>query len=151
MLTYKGDDTFKTTPGAIASIFVIAVLAAFSFYRVFIFLNRINPSVSKQGFFRDLNQEPLYRPQDYGFDIAFGIGAPLDPKYGYYTAYEVKYYYETVNSTTVRIKEKTALPFETCGNSSFQYPDQDEVTMYGINNYMCLKNKNMSLEGNYYS
>ena len=64
MLTYKGDDTFKTTPGAVASIFVIAVLASFSFYRGYIFLNRINPSVSKQGFFRDLDQEPLFRPQD---------------------------------------------------------------------------------------
>lgn len=41
----------------------------------------------------DLDKAGDYRPQDSGFDIAFGIGGPLDPKYGYYTVNQVHFYY----------------------------------------------------------
>ena len=32
-------------------------------------------------------------PNDYGFDLAFGIGQDLDPSIGFYTAYGVRFYY----------------------------------------------------------
>jgi hypothetical protein len=67
----------------------VAILFAFTIYRSYILFNRINPNVSKQGFFRDLDKEPPFKPYDYGFDMAFGIpgGKGLDNTYGYYTAY----------------------------------------------------------------
>ena len=78
-LTYKGKDTFTTLPGTFLSLLILATILAFTIYRGFILINRINPDVSQQSFLRDLNFEEPFRPQDYGFDFAFGIGYPLDP------------------------------------------------------------------------
>lgn len=88
-LSYRGDDNFKTTPGAFATLCVLSVLLAYVVYRSIILFNRINPDVSKKGLLRDLSSAHSFSPQDYGFDFAFGIGKPLDPKYGFYTAYEI--------------------------------------------------------------
>lgn len=39
----------------------------------------------------DLNDVETYTPfQDYGFDIAFGIGEELDPSYGEFKVQQVK-------------------------------------------------------------
>jgi hypothetical protein len=46
-LTYKGEQSFKTMPGAIVSVIVILVILAFSIYRCFAFVNRSDPSLSK--------------------------------------------------------------------------------------------------------
>jgi hypothetical protein len=61
-LTYKGEETFKTGPGAIASFLIIAVILSYGIYRSFIFFNRLNPDVSKKSFMRDLNIAEEYKP-----------------------------------------------------------------------------------------
>jgi hypothetical protein len=61
-LTYKGEDSFKTGPGAFASFLIIAVILSYATYRSYIFLNRLNPDVSKKGFMKDLNVAEEYRP-----------------------------------------------------------------------------------------
>ena len=58
-----------------------------------ILLTKANPTVSKKGLVRDLETAGSFHPQDYGFDIAFGIGQPLDPSFGYYKVQEIVYYY----------------------------------------------------------
>ena len=40
----------------------------------------------------NLNTQGPFQPQTMGFDFAFGIGEPLDPSIGYYTATEVIQY-----------------------------------------------------------
>jgi hypothetical protein len=86
-LTYKGQRTFKTTPGAIVSLSVISVLFAFTVYRLITFLNKEDPSVSKQSFMRNLDGERPLSPNYYGFEIAFGLGGnvELDPSIGYFS------------------------------------------------------------------
>jgi hypothetical protein len=73
-LTYRGSESFKTTSGALTSLFVLGVLLAYTAYRSYVLFNRINPDISKKGLMRDLNSEEPFRPQDFGFDLAFGIG-----------------------------------------------------------------------------
>ena len=73
-LTYKGDNSFKTTPGAVVSILITALLLAFSIYKLYVLVNRQDTNISKSSLMRDLKSEPAFRPQDYGFDFAFGIG-----------------------------------------------------------------------------
>lgn len=41
----------------------------------------------------DLNAEHAYKPYDYGFDFAFGIGVPIDATIGYYTVDEISFEY----------------------------------------------------------
>ena len=61
-LTYKGDDKFKTYPGAFGSLLLILILTAYAVYRGVILLNKMNPDVSKKSFLRDLNLAGEFRP-----------------------------------------------------------------------------------------
>ena len=78
-LTYKGVNKYKTSPGAVTSLIVIIVLTAYAGYKCYNLVNKINPNVSKQSFIRGLSKDPSFKPGEYGFDLAFGIGTPLDP------------------------------------------------------------------------
>ena len=88
-LTYKGEQNYKTIPGAIMSLIVILTILAFSTYKSIVFVTKQDPNVSKQVFTRDLDHEgPLY-PKDYGFNLAFGLKRPIDPKYGRFVVFKV--------------------------------------------------------------
>lgn len=54
-LTYKGDDSFKTLPGASASIIIIVLLLAFSVFRMIVLFTKSDPNISKASFQYDLN------------------------------------------------------------------------------------------------
>jgi hypothetical protein len=56
-LTYKGDSSFKTSPGAIISLIVLLAMVAFSSYKFSVFVNRQDPDVSRQTFLRNLDEE----------------------------------------------------------------------------------------------
>ena len=63
-LTYQGDDTYKTVPGASVSIVVFAVILAYAAYRALILFTLNDTEVSKTSFLRDLDQESPLRPFD---------------------------------------------------------------------------------------
>ena len=42
-LSYKGDDSFKTLPGALSSIIIVAILLAYSSFRSFVLFSKNNP------------------------------------------------------------------------------------------------------------
>lgn len=49
------------------------------------------------------------------------------------------------------MKTKTPLKFSPCGDSAFNYADQDEVAKYRINTFNCLNDdQNFELQGNFY-
>jgi hypothetical protein len=83
-LTYQGDDTFKTMPGASVSIVVFGVILAYALYRTIILVNLDDTKVSKKSFMRDLDEFPPFKPQDLGFEMAFGIRETLDPSIGFF-------------------------------------------------------------------
>ena len=88
-LTYKGRDTFTTFPGSLMSLIIIIIVAAITAFKIIDLVYRQNPSISQQIQMRDLDFEGPFHPQDYGFDFAFGVGAPMDPSYGSYQVNEV--------------------------------------------------------------
>ncbi len=51
----------------------------------------------------------------------------------------------------IRKKEKRELEIGRCGTELFQYPVKQDIIDYNIANLMCIKNKNYSLEGDFYS
>lgn len=61
-LTYKGESSFKTYPGATISLLVIGIMLVYSVYRTYVMLHKINPEVSKKSFLRDLNVAENYKP-----------------------------------------------------------------------------------------
>lgn len=57
---------------------------------------------------------------------------------------------QTVDEKQVRHKEKFDLQFETCGEKSFNYHDQQEVKTFGIQNFNCLTESDYDIIGNFY-
>ena len=77
-LTYKGEEYFKTYLGAIVSLLVFATILAYTLFRGYIWIQKINPSVSKKSLIRDVGTL-TYKPQELGFDFSLGVGRDLDP------------------------------------------------------------------------
>lgn len=153
-LTYKGDDTFKTTIGSVVSSCLLFLLTAWTLYRTFILFTKQNSQFNAFEYIQDLNKVGVFEPQSTGFDFAFGTGSSLDPSIGYYTVYNIDYYYTNNTDSSgnkVRLKNKTLLNITTCGNTYFNYSDQEEITKYSISNYMCVKDKDYKFQGDYYS
>lgn len=84
-LTWNGEDEYKTTLGASVSSVLIVILLIYSAYRVFYLVNRYNPTVSKTTLIRGPEDDLPFKPQEYGFDFAFGLERKLDPDYGFFT------------------------------------------------------------------
>jgi hypothetical protein len=104
---------------------------------------------------RDLEFEGAFRPQDYGFDFAFGVGAPIDPSYGSYQVNEVHSYLTNEilpNGERNRVKETRSIALTECGNQLFNLDNKENVKLYGIDKMMCVKDRDSyKIEGEYYS
>ena len=120
--------------------------------RVIVLATRNDTNVSSQSFILDLNTAGPFQPSTVAFDFAFGTGAPLDPTIAYYSVNQVHYYYgPTVDGVQTRPKNKTPLPIEPCGADYFMYDNTTQVQYNRIYEYMCITDKNYTLEGDFYS
>lgn len=54
-LTYKGEETFKTYPGAITSLMILSLVLLYGVFRSYLLIYRVDPEVSKKSFQRDLS------------------------------------------------------------------------------------------------
>ncbi len=61
-LTYKGDQSYKTIPGALMSLIVVLTIMAFGTYRCSVFVMKDDPNLSKQSFTRDLDRDDALIP-----------------------------------------------------------------------------------------
>ncbi len=127
-LTFKGEETFATWPGFIASIILIVVVGSFAVYRAMILFFRMNPNVSQQSFLQDLDTSGSYNPfiakspNGTTFDISFGIGKALDPTVGTLNVNYVEWKY-TETSPPKRYKVKSPVPFVPCADKYYNFPD----------------------------
>lgn len=119
-IKWDGKDEFKTSFGALVSLGLMLLLLAYTAYRLFYLVHRYNPTVTKTTLIRSVDEEIDFRPQDFGFDFAFGLGVPLDPTVGYFT---LNYLTQVVNGTQ-RIKTRNPINFTTCGTTYFNYSNQ---------------------------
>jgi len=71
--------------GAISSMILIMILAAYGSFKAFYMFNRMNPNISRVSLLRDMSDGEIFKPQEFGFDFAFGIGSHLNESFGYYT------------------------------------------------------------------
>lgn len=121
-------------------------MVAYTAFRGYYLVNRLAPGIAKTSLIRPPEEDISFRPQDTGFDFAFGLGKGLDPTIGFFS---VKFMRQTVDNGE-RIKNRTDLKFERCGSEHFNYVDQAEVKKYGINNYTCVTDDNYEIFGNFY-
>jgi hypothetical protein len=84
-LTWNGEDEYKTMFGASISWILRIVITAYLAYKFYILVARQDPDVTKSTGIRAPDEEVPFRPQDQGFDFAFGLKAPLDPSIGFFT------------------------------------------------------------------
>jgi hypothetical protein len=84
-LTWNGEDEYKTTLGASISWVLLIVLTIYLFYKFIKMVTRQDPDVTKTTGIRAPEDEEAFRPQDAGFDFAFGLRKLLDPAIGYFT------------------------------------------------------------------
>ena len=137
-LTYKGESSFKTTPGAITSLLVLMIMFAFSIYRFEIFVNKKDPDVSRQSFLRNLDAPTEYlTPSDYGFEFAIGIGKPIQPENGSLVANIISFDYLEDKSSNSKMprkrkKNKTQLDLVPCGFDYFKGFNPEKIDMYNI-------------------
>ena len=134
-LTYNGADRYRTRPGAAVTILLVVCCLAFSLFRLNVMINRGSPTISKSSFMKDLGLSGPFYPFEYGFDISFGLGQPLDPNIGYYVANQIYFYYPADGGP--RNKTRIPLDFTACGQDLFNSNNFTTTLQYGINNYMC--------------
>ncbi len=89
-LTWNGEDQYKTVLGASVSWIIFIVIIAYSAYRLVYMVERRNPSVARLSTIRPPEEDLPFKPQDMGFDFAFGLDQPLDKSIGYFTVRYIK-------------------------------------------------------------
>lgn len=103
------------------SFLIILMLLAFSSFKLYTLIYRINPNISEQSFWQNLNTAGTFQPQTQGnddnaFTFAFGLGVPLDPSIGYYSVNQVSYFYPanltvtSVNASNLNMRTKVRTP-----------------------------------------
>ena len=117
-LTWNGEDEYKTMFGASISWVLRIVITAYLIYKFIVLVTRQDAGVTKTTGIRRSEDEEPFRPQEKGFDFAFGLRNYLDPSIGYFT---VQYINQTVDDKSRRLKEKTKMPYKPCGTDLFNF------------------------------
>ena len=61
-LTWQGDDQYKTSVGASLSWLIMLVMIAYTIFRLYFMVNRLNPNISKTSLIRDPNEDSPFSP-----------------------------------------------------------------------------------------
>jgi len=72
-LKWNGEETYKTMIGASLSWIILVIMLAYTSYRLFYMVNRLNPTVTRTTLVRGAGEDEPYTPTDSGFSFAFGL------------------------------------------------------------------------------
>lgn len=124
---------------------ILLTVLAFSSYKSYRLAYRINPDMSTLSLVRDLGKQGLVKFQEYGFDFAFKLWAPLDPSIGYFEYNHIDFYYEIENGVRNRKKKFTPLKTRPCTYDDFARNDEEQLRAFGIESYLCAEDKKFEL------
>lgn len=71
--------------GAFISWIILFIMLAYSGYRLYFMVNRMNPTITRTTLIKTPDEDVPFRPQDTGFDFAFSLTDRLDPSIGHFT------------------------------------------------------------------
>ncbi|CDW91266.1 UNKNOWN [Stylonychia lemnae] len=153
LLTFEGEESYKTSFGALISLFLIITLLCYAAFKGINLYNKYNPNISRVSLIRDMSDGLLVKPQNTGFDFAIGLRKDLHPSIGFITIKQAGYYITDQldqYGNPKRPKLTYPLKFHKCGTEYFNYPNQSEVVEKGISNYLCLDKDDYKFQGNFY-
>ena len=140
VLTYEGDDKYRTHVGGLASIFVKGILVIYVTYLFYVMFTKGDSSVSVSTLINDVTKDvEILKPAKDGFDFAFsytgsGVDYLIDPTYFEFTIQQVEQVWTNGTGTSSTSRNRTDIPYAKCGNN-FAHGDQDEVRILGIDEY----------------
>lgn len=117
---------------------MITVVLTYSGVRLRSVFNRSTQSVSRFSAVRapDMDTQE-FTPHQQGFDMSFGLKAPLDPSIGYFTVREQEQIVDPNNGTT-RVRLISNMNFDLCGMNHFNYSNTTFLPNYGISSNQCV-------------
>lgn len=109
------------------STILLIVMVVYASYGLKMVLTRANPQISKTTLMlSDDEFQSEFRPQNLGFNIAFGVRQVsdysfrnLDPTIAYFYARQITYIPNITTNSLVRTAK--LLPVATCGEKNFNY------------------------------
>lgn len=73
LLTYEGEETFKTIPGALMSYLILLIMLLYAAQQGILLVTRGGAAVTMTMAYSNLNVTPPLIPNEFGFDIAIGL------------------------------------------------------------------------------
>ncbi|CDW87806.1 UNKNOWN [Stylonychia lemnae] len=132
---------------------LLMMLMGFGLFKGSYLYMKLDANISKISLIRTMNDGQIYKPQELGFDFAFGVSSELDPSIGHFTVKQIGHY-ETdqfdINGKKVMTKIERNLRLDKCHDKHFNFTDQKEVMLKGISNYLCAIDDDYQLQGYFY-
>jgi hypothetical protein len=156
VLTYKGDDKYRTHLGGFASVLVGGVILAYIVYLFFIMFSKGDTNIARASIVNDISSEvEILKPAKDHFDFAVSyvdgsIDYLNDPTYFTFEINQVEQTRTTSGGTVTLNRARTSIPFAKCGDN-FNHHDQSEVRQLGIDSYYCPTSDNYSVAGTFFS
>ena len=155
MLTYEGQDAFKTHCGGMISLVIFSALSVYLALQLNVLMTFGDTSVSKSTLFQELiDIDTVHEIGEAGF--MFGLSLNYDgnemlndPTYFTYTVKQVIQEYDATIDGNVRTKTDRAIA--ACGTDSFENADPNNIERLGIDEYLCPTDDNMTVAGSFFS
>ncbi|CDW91852.1 UNKNOWN [Stylonychia lemnae] len=153
-LTFKGEETFKTTLGSIISMMIILIIVSFGFFKGQNLINRVNMDVTKINLMRDMSNGFHFKPWELGFDFAFGLNHNIDPSIAYFTVRQINLEFRgqyDQDGSKIKVEKFREISFDKCSTKYFNYQNVTEIVYNGITDLYCITEKDYQFKGDIYS
>ena len=158
VLTYEGDETFKTHCGGMISTLIFMLLAAYTALQLRVLILKNDTTVSKSTVFKELinsNEVHNVGERDFVFGMSLNDNSNEylnDPTYFTYSLRQVTQAYITDSSGSTSIdRNKTDISTTTCGTTSFKNADPNNIQRIGIDNYICPASLDYTIAANFFA
>jgi len=156
VLTYEGDDKYRTHVGGFASIVVKGVIITYIIYLFYVMLTKRDTSVSVSSLVNDVSKDvEILKPGKNGFDFAFsytarGVDYLNDPTYFEFSMQQVEQVWPNKIGASYPYRFQKDIPYAKWGDN-FSHDDQDQVKRLGINEFYWPTTDEYSVAGTFFS
>ncbi|CAI2387341.1 unnamed protein product [Moneuplotes crassus] len=162
VLTYKGDDMYRTHIGGFASLIVQLIVIAYFLYLLHVLIFKENTNFVKTTLIKDLYKDTevlqpgLGNGRNSHFDFAFKLTSDdLDfvnqTSALEFTVQLVEQERKTVDGVQKIERKNTDIELTKCGLENLNYEHKDEIKRLEIDQYYCPKIKNYTITGSFFS
>ena len=157
VMTYEGDEKFRTFVGAFVSTLIMSLLFIYFILQLKVLYSRSDTAMSKNTIFKELKDDTeIHKIGEKG--IMFGMlidynGGDLlaDPSYVTYKLRQVSQLYVNSSGSITPQRTKTTINTTLCGTNSFDNVNAETIERLGVDKYLCPDNLEYTIAGNYYS